>query len=66
MNKIVSFSLILLFSLKALSQDSKHEFGLYNIGLGGIVGGIGGCQETDWGCGWLMLQPCTGKFFRFW
>jgi hypothetical protein len=41
MNKIISFSLILLFSLKALSQDSKHEFGLYNIGLGGIVGGIG-------------------------
>lgn len=25
----------------------------------------GGCIETDWGCGWLLLQPCTGKFFRF-
>lgn len=26
----------------------------------------GGCTETEWGCGWFLLQSCTGKFYILW
>ena len=42
MNKFSKSLLFFIFSVTiAFSQNSKQDFGLYNIGLGSVVGGIG-------------------------
>ncbi len=40
-NKLIIAILIFALNNHSLSQNTKQEFGLYNIGLGSIVGGIG-------------------------
>ena len=40
-NKLIIAILIFALNNYSLSQNTKQEFGLYNIGLGSIVGGIG-------------------------
>lgn len=41
MKKIILIIIVLSFSTKSFAQESKLEFGLYNVALGGFVGGIG-------------------------
>ena len=39
--KKITIYLFIIFQTNAICQNTKQEFGLYNVGLGSIVGGIG-------------------------
>ncbi len=39
--KKIAIYLFIIFQTNAICQNTKQEFGLYNVGLGSIVGGIG-------------------------
>ncbi len=41
MKKLIIFLFIFSISFNVHSQNTKFEFGLYNVGFGGFVGGIG-------------------------